>query len=224
MNAVGGQPQQRELRKLGGQRATRGQNAATGAQAALGLASLAPDPPLTLELLILNNVSVRALIDACRVPMTNLYDAGIVTSFKDLQDLHFHPRDLLRKRELFQASALPQLFQTSFGGMRSQGCGFSLDDLKEQYFKASKTRRERKAKFYSSELQSLGVSLDTIIREDRVTVQQLIDLNYELNDLETLGFEREHLDLLGITRKLALEPWPAGFGWSRAEYTELCKS
>ena len=226
------------LSTVGGQTATQTQQQPTkartlvgqgvtlvkGALDAIGLAALTPDPPLTLEILLANNVSVRALIDSCRVPITNLYDAGIVTSFKDLQDLHFHPRDLLRKRELFQASALPQLFKTSFSGMRSQGCAFSLDDLTEQHFKPNGTRRERKAKFLSSELHALSVSLDTIIREDRVSMQQLIDINYSLDELEALGFEREHLQLLDITRKQALEPWPAGFGWSRKEYEALCKS
>ena len=224
LNAVGRPQTQKERPTFVGHAATLLKDVASGALDAVGLASLAADPPLTLEILILNNVSVRALIDVCRIPMTNLYDAGIVTSFRDLQDLHFHPRDLLRKRELFQASALPQLFKTSFSGMRSQNCAFSLADLKEQVFKGSKARRERKAKFYSSELEALSVSLDSIIREDAVSVQDLIGLNYDLADLERLGFEREHLTLLGITRKQALEPWPAGFGWSRDEYKDLCES
>lgn len=223
LNALG-RPQAKERSTLVGHATTLLKDVASGALDAVGLASLATDPPLTLEILMLNNVSVRALIDVCRVPMTNLYDAGVVSSFRDLQDLHFHPRDLLRKRELFQASALPQLFKTSFSGMRSQNCAFGLGDLKEQVFKATKGRRERKAKFYSSELEALSVSLDSIIREDAVTARDLIELNYELPDLERLGFEREHLTLLGITRKQALEPWPAGFGWSRDEYRDLCES
>lgn len=185
---------------------------------ALGLGALTPDPPITLEMLVLNKVSVRALIEECRVPITELVQAGVLRTFQDLRELHFRVPDLLRKRELFQAGTLVQLFHTRFVDMRAAGCQFGLAELKPTL-----DRKGRERKFYPGELETLGVSLDPMIREDQVSAAQLIDLNCELDELLAIGFERAHLELLGITRKQALDPWPAGFGWRKSEYLALCE-
>lgn len=167
-----------------------------------------PEPPLTLEVLVANRVSISALLLHCKVSITNLHAAGILRDFSDLQALHFKVKDLVRRRELFDVGKLRMLFNTTFKDMRQQGCQFSLKELDE-------------CKFYPGELETLGVSLDTMIREDGVTVDQLIELNWSLEQLQQLHFDAEHLGLLKISRRLALEPYPTGFGWSREEYKDL---
>ncbi len=169
-----------------------------------------PDPPLTLDVLVANRVSLYALLTECRVSVTNLHAAGILRSFDDLLALKFKVKDLVRKRELFDAGKLPMLFNVTFQSMRQQGCLFRLRDLHE-------------CGFFPGELETLGVSLDTMICEDHVTADQLIELNWSLDDLQRLGFGVEHLDQLKITQKLALAPFPVGFGWSREEYRDLCE-
>ncbi len=176
-----------------------------------GVRRYTTDPVITREMLVLNTVSVYALIVHCRIPMMELYQAGIVTNVHDLKTLHFTAPDLVRTRELFDVNRLCMLFSVNQEGMRSAGCKFGLREL-------------RKCQFKQGELEALDVDIGRIIAEDGGEPAHLIALGWDYKKLCGRGLTHDSLERLGIGRKEALDPVPSGLGWSRVEYEKLAQA
>jgi hypothetical protein len=169
------------------------------------------DPPITREMLVLNKVSVYALILHCAMPMSELYAAGIIENVYDLNTLQFKAKDLVRTRELFGVNNLCMLFQVDQTGLREAKCKFGLRELYDCNFK-------------QGELETLFVDIGVMIEEDGGEPKDLTKLNWDYTKLCGRGLTRAHLDILGLTREIALAPIPLGLGWSRSQYEKLPES
>lgn len=157
------------------------------------------------ELLIENAITLEDLISLCDCSITDLMSAGIVTQVKDLTDLGFKMSDLVINRNRFQAQQLADLFKLNHQKLRKMpGVEFGVVDLLQCHF-------------YPNELAALNFSLDDMIQRGTINATQLRCLNFSLPDLISLQFSKEHLDLLGISRRQALDD----FKWSRKDYAEF---
>lgn len=165
---------------------------------------------ITKEVLKENDMTIEIIITECQVSITNLYAANILTSFNDLLYLDFKLTDLTLNRELFRCETLKSLFKVNCKKMRKRGITFDLESLMIR-------------PFYTSELEMLGFSIDSLIQSGGIARNQLRSLNYSLEGLISIGFKKEHIEKLKISKKSATRPQPNGFGWSESEYTALMK-
>lgn len=157
------------------------------------------------ELLIENGITLEDLISLCDCSITDLMSAGIVTQIKDLIDLGFKMSDLVLNRNRFQAQQLADLFKLNHQKLRKMpGVEFGVVDLLQCHF-------------YPNELAALNFSLDDMIQRGTINATQLRCLNFSLPDLISLQFSKEHLDILGISRRQALDD----FKWSRKDYADF---
>ncbi len=157
------------------------------------------------EILVENGITIEDLIGRCECTITDLKNAGIVNGSQDLSDLGFKMSDVVIDRKRFQAQQLADLFQLSYQKLRKMpGVEFSVLDLLQCHF-------------HANELAALSFSLDDMIQRGAINAKQLKLLNFSLSDLISLQFSKEHLELLGITRRQALDD----FKWARKEYSEF---
>ena len=119
--------------------------------------------------------------------ISDLKTAGVLRDFDDLMALGFVLADLTRDRNLFNASALTQLYGVGYSELRERGL-FSVSDLLA-------------CDFYPNELLSLQFDFDHMIRRRRISKQQLAALHYKLSDLRELGLRAEHLIALRIEKQ-----------------------
>lgn len=150
-------------------------------------------------LLIEHGVTVRILIEQCQVKIGHLFFAKILTSFQDLMDVGFTTDDLKRDRMLFDCQAL------------SAHCGVTWDTLERHQLTLNIVKEPH---FYAQELIILKYPLGQHIDQGYVSRDTLLSLNYAMCDLVEMGFAQRHLKKLKISRELALQPHPNGFGWS----------
>lgn len=153
-------------------------------------------------LLIENGMTLRVLIDECRVKIKDLYFAGILTSFADLVQLGFTPEDLKRDRILFDCQTLRERFGATAELLERHG--LTLNIVKEP-------------PFYPQELIILEFPLGEHIEQGYVSRDALRQLDYAMADLVSLGFAWRHLKKLKITREMAQAQQPKGFGWTKAD-------
>lgn len=159
------------------------------------------------ELLIENEITMKDLIGKCDLSITDLKNAGIVTSVKHLRQLDFKMSDVVINRERFQAQQLADLFGLNYNLLRKmKGVEFGTIDLLT-------------CKFSPNELQALSFSFDRLIREGDISAKQIKALKFSLADLISLQFVKEHLEILGITKEDALQE----FKWDHKEYAAFVK-
>lgn len=171
----------------------------------LGLKTTSNVAKIDLDTLVNNEMTLEILIDDCEIPISNLRQANIVTTFQDLLALKFTPMDLVRNRQLFNAGTLKTLFDADYKTMRKYQVPIDIVHI-------------MKGKFLSSELQTLGFNFEQMIDEGGIGRSQLHALNFSLSDLINLGIEKKHLVKLKITKEQALSPRPDGFGWDKETY------
>ena len=160
---------------------------------------------ITKKILMDNQVTVRDLIKKCKVSMTDLKLADIITTFKDLKDLKFNPSDLVIDRTLFDVNKMDILFKTYYKSSKNKdGITMTVVDLLEN-------------KFTSFELRTLRFPLDDFIENGKINSKQLLQLNYQLEELESIGFTKAHLKKLNITQKDAID----NFKWSKKQFDQL---
>lgn len=160
---------------------------------------------IDLQLLIDNNITIEDLVGSCKIGITDLVATGIIKNVKDLRALGFKMSDLVINRELFRAQHLPDLFKLTYQKLhKMKGIEFSAYDLIN-------------CEFYPNELSALSFSFDHLIQDNCLSAIQLKSLNYSLADLISLNFTKENLEMLGITRRHALDL----FQWDRKEYAEF---
>jgi len=220
----------------------------------LGLSLTSNVKHLTLDVLVANDMSLRILLEKCRVSVTNLKNAGIVTRLDDLKTLRFRVKDMVRDRELFDAGRFKMFYNPRTDeNPKPKTCFQFIRDTSDLTFDLEDVVA---CQFYPGELETLGVSLNTLIREDGATAADLCALklpvstlrtldfsfstllhhrpettaqdvwlfNLSMGDLCAMGFARKHLERLGVREKDALRAYPDGFGWSKAEYRAFLKS
>ena len=170
-----------------------------------------------------NGITVETLIAQCRVAITNLYQARIVTSMRDLVELGFKTSDLLLDRTLFNCNTLCTLFGVRaddgrrnlpmYRVMVGHGVDFSLEHLMMN------------DSFLSSELMTLEFPLGEMIEADGIGRGQLLALKFPCAELVQLGLTKKHLKKLKISERHATEPrqpdGQGGFGWTIEEYRSL---
>ena len=175
----------------------------------LGLKTTSNVAKIDLDTLVNNEMTLEILIEDCEIPISNLRQANIVSTFQDLMALGFTPMDLTRDRKLFNVGTLKTLFDADYKTMRKYNVPIDIEHI-------------MKGKFFASELQTLGFTFEHMIQEKGIGRSQLHALNFSLSDLINLGLEYHHLRILDITKKRALSPRPDGFGWDKETY-ELLK-
>jgi hypothetical protein len=137
--------------------------------------------------------------------MTDLKLADIITTFKDLKDLNFKPSDLVIDRTLFDVNKMDILFKTYYKSSKNKdGITMTVVDLLEN-------------NFTSFELRTLRFPLDDFIENGKINSKQLLQLNFKLDELESLGFTKTHLKILNITSKDAIDT----FKWSKKQLNQL---
>ena len=157
------------------------------------------------ELLIENGITLEDLIKECGIGITDLKAAGIVTKVDSLIALNFKTTDLVHNRDLFRVQHLGDLFELTYTKLRKmKSIRFGAYDLLT-------------CRFYPNELQQMGFSFDHLVQDRGINMQQLLSLNFSLQDLVELGLTPENLETLGIDRRIALDE----FKWDRRTYAEL---
>jgi hypothetical protein len=156
------------------------------------------------ETLMKYRVTICDLLESCQVRLSDMRQAGILTSFSDLMDLHFCVEDLTRRPLLFSCQSLVQVFKASYKTLVEHGITFDVSHL-------------LRCKFKPQDLVALAYSLDPLICEGGINKDHLRTLNFSLRDLVALGFRSEHLKILKISRNLATTAYPVGFGWAPEE-------
>lgn len=136
--------------------------------------------------LLKHKLTIAILLSECKVEISNLRIAGIVTTFDDLLELGFRLSDLVINRELFNVGHIVQLF-----GMTAETLNITLQDLLE-------------CLFLPAELATLQFSLPLYIEENDVRGCHIQRLGYDLKSLVQLGIQKKHLKILGITYPIAL--------------------
>lgn len=157
-------------------------------------------------LLLEHGLTVRILIERCQVKISDLYFAGIVTTFHDLLQLGFTAEDLKRDRMLFNCQMLKERYLVNAAALERYGVDFNV---------------VREPHFYPQELLVMEFSLGAQIDQGYISREALRQLNYEMSDLISLGFEQRHLKRLKITRAMAKDAQPKGFGWTDQELNLL---
>jgi hypothetical protein len=153
------------------------------------------DKPLLIE----HGLTVRILVEQCRVKISDLYFAGIVTTFQDLVQLGFTPEDLKRDRILFNCQMLKERYLVNASALERAGIDFNV---------------VREPHFYPQELMVMEFSLGEQIDQGFISRDALRCLNYAMADLVALGFSKHHLKKLKITKAMATDAQPNGFGWT----------
>ena len=160
------------------------------------------------DLLVANNITLNDLVSICDIGITDLWSSGIVTCVKDLRALNFQMNDVVIKRERFQAQQLADLFGLNYEKLRKmKGVEFGVIDLLTCHFA-------------TNELSALSFSFDRMIRKHELNNIQLKSLKHSLCDLITLGFQKEHLEILDISDEQAIQE----FKWDAKEYATFVKS
>lgn len=134
-----------------------------------------------------HGLTIEGLIKHCRVPIIDLWEAGIVLDYNDLCDLQFKPSDLTVARELFNVNHIMQFFKQNARTLE-------LDIV-----------QLAQCRFSPAELSALEFSLPDMIEckndwkdSDGIRARHLKALGYSLRDLVTLGVTRLHLNKLGL--------------------------
>lgn len=174
----------------------------------LGLKTTSNVAKIDLDTLVNNEMTLEILIEDCEIPISNLRQANIVTTFQDLLALGFTPMDLTRNRQLFNVGALKTLFDADYKTMRKYQVPIDVEHI-------------MKGKFVASELQTIGFTFEDMIEEKGIGRSQLHALNFSLSDLMNLGIEKKHLRKLRITKEQAISPRPDGFGWDEETYASM---
>lgn len=174
----------------------------------LGLKTTSNIQKIDKNILKKNDITIRVLIEELEIPISNLRQANILHTFDDLLELGFTPFDLTRNRELFNCGTLKTLFNTDYKMMEKKNVPVNIDHI-------------IRGKFYSTELQTINFSFNTMITEKGIGRSQLHALNFPLKELINLGFEYKHLRILDISKRRALAPQPEGFGWDIVTYDLL---
>jgi hypothetical protein len=169
---------------------------------------------ITKDILLYNGVTVEALLRHCRVSISTLRAADIVTQFQDLVELGFRPQDLLIDRTLFNCNTLKNLFAgADYRTIVAHGVAFDLTHLMMD------------GSFLSSELIALGFPLGAMIERGEISQSQLRALKFPFAELVELGLCKAHLAKLGLSREFATQPMRAdgrgGFGWTTDEFDSL---
>lgn len=146
-----------------------------------------------------HGITVNILLTCCKVEITNLKAAGIISNYEDLCELDFKLNDLVVNRELFNVNHMAQLFN-----MDANSLGIILGDLLS-------------CKFLPAELMALNFSLPALIDNGGILDRHLHLLGYDLSSLRQLGLTREHLKKLGITYPIAINV----FKWSPSEMNQM---
>lgn len=144
-------------------------------------------------------ITINILLTCCKVEITNLKAAGIISNYEDLCELGFKVSDLVVNRELFNVNHIVQLFS-----MDADSLGIILGDLLS-------------CKFLPAELMTLNFSLPKMIEGGGIFDRHLRLLGYDLSSLRQLGLTREHLKKLGITYPIAVNV----FKWNPSEMSEM---
>jgi hypothetical protein len=145
------------------------------------------------KFLLTNNVTIRNLIEDCKVSPVNLKLAGILTTFEDLLDLDFQLTDLtIGNRCLFNADKLVNFFKVDYRYMREhKRFSFSVAEMKE-------------VNFYPSELSTMEFHFSDLVDEKMINRQDLRELNFTCEGFKLLGLTRSHTRELNISRNFAL--------------------
>lgn len=158
------------------------------------------------DLLVENGITIEDLVGPkCDIGISDLKNAGIVTNVHDLRLLGFKMSDVVINRRRFQAQQLADLFQLNYHLLRKmKGVNFGILDM-------------LRCQFSPNELQALDVSFDYMIRNNSLNADQLLLLNFSLQDLVSLHFHRDHLEILDITTSQQVR----AFGWGSSEFKEF---
>lgn len=160
---------------------------------------------IDLQLLVDNDITIEDLVGECEIGIADLMAAGIVKDVNDLRALGFRMSDIVINRELFRAQHLADLFQLTYRKLhKMKGIEFGTFHL-------------LKCDFYPNELLTLAFSFDHLIRDNCLSAEQLLGLNFSLSDLIALDFTKENLQMLGIGRRQALDV----FKWQRKEFADF---
>ncbi len=160
-------------------------------------------PRITRSFLQRHGITVGCLLTKCRVPIIDLWSAGICTTLDDLCDLGFQITDLTNQTgdtRLFNVNHMMQLFKAGASEMAAHPV-IALD-----------VRHLVVARFSPADLQALDVSLPDMIEKQQIALRHLRDMGYATRDLYALGVRLSHLRALGIgSPELAtrLVGWPA---------------
>lgn len=136
--------------------------------------------------LMKHKLTVEILISECKVEITNLKRAGILSTFEDLCEVGFRLKDLVLDRELFNVGHIVQLY-----GMDANSLDLTLEDLLECHF-------------IPAELLTLQFSLPDMIENTGICGRHVQRLGYDLQSLIQLGLTKKHLKKLGITYPIAV--------------------
>jgi hypothetical protein len=160
------------------------------------------------EVLINNGITISNLIEDCRVSITDLYVAGILTSFDDLIDLGFKPTDLTLNTELFNCASLVRLFKVNHNDMKAKRVEIDLEALMV-------------GGFCSNDLEVIKFSIAPMIESGHIANKQLWALKYSFNDLLSLGLNKAHVSKLDISARRAVKRVEdGGWGWPK-DYESL---
>ena len=148
-------------------------------------------PQITKSFLRRHAVTMETL---CRigVPVTDLWNAGIVRCYDDLLDLDFKLRDLTVEPTCFSVNHMYTLFK-----LTARDLNVTVVDLLE-------------CNFSPADLMNMAFSLATTIDEGGIHARHLAQLKYSPQDLRLLGVDASHLARLGINAKTAYSL----MGWS----------
>ena len=162
-------------------------------------------PRITLQFLAKHHFTIAILVRECGVPMANLKKAGILTSLADLMALDFQLTDLTNLTgniECFNVGHLKQLFKTNAAKLRDEGPGFDLLLLIE-------------CQFAPADLEMLEFSLPQLIEDGGVAPRYFAQLPYSPETLITMGLDRTHLRMLGLSSANAAQ---AIMGWTPRQF------
>ena len=149
--------------------------------------------------LVRHGLSITVLITECKVGITNLKAAGILSTYQDLCDLGFSLKDLVIDRELFGVNHIVQLYD-----MDATSLGIHVHNLIE-------------CRFSPAELMTLGLSIPDMIEEKGITARHIHLIGYSLANLRQLGVTKEHMRQLGITYPMAVNV----FKWDHREWNMM---
>lgn len=156
---------------------------------------------LTLKWVCDRGLTLRDLASVAKVPITDLYKAGIARTFNDLLALGFRPSDLTVHRQCFNVNHLVSIFGTSYHQLRDcAACeGFSFSTLIHTV-----------PRFTGDELQTLGVTAGDLLLEADGT----FDARTDCAIVTVVGLSMEEWRDIGLSAEILVDrmkitPWLA---------------
>lgn len=160
---------------------------------------------LTKTCLFVNGLTIEILVSECLVDIVDMKKSGAFPEFRDLVHLNFKMTDLDLNPDLLSVSKLVIAYKVTYSMLKKEPTIlFSVVDLLQ-------------CQFYSSDLELLKFNFSTFFEGNSkaITKQQLKDLKFSLEDLQVLGFTKDHQKLLNISDREATK----AFHWDKEVYS-----